>query len=86
MRCFQGALVVYQEKGWSIINDVLNYATGERLFQKGLWDEAMGHFVTLLHASRQSKELQAVYFEKFLETFKVCACTVSNLECEYRRC
>ncbi|KAI8819635.1 ER-golgi trafficking TRAPP I complex 85 kDa subunit-domain-containing protein [Fimicolochytrium jonesii] len=65
-RCYNGARAVYNERDWALVEDHINFTLGRQSFHLGDFQSAVGFFLKLLRASRQSQMQQSAYLREFL--------------------
>ncbi|KAI8599084.1 ER-golgi trafficking TRAPP I complex 85 kDa subunit-domain-containing protein [Dissophora ornata] len=69
-RCYAAASLVYDSKGWALVDDHISCALGRQSYQLGKSEEVLDHYKKLLRESRQSPQQQAVYMKEFLSVYR----------------
>ncbi|KAF9096380.1 Trafficking protein particle complex 8 [Mortierella sp. AD031] len=69
-RCYQSASLVYDSKGWALVDDHISCSLGRQSYQLGKSEEVLDHYKKLLRESRQSPQQQAVYMKEFLSVYR----------------
>ncbi|KAF9431013.1 Trafficking protein particle complex 8 [Podila epigama] len=69
-RCYMAASLVYDSKGWGLVDDHISCALGRQSYQLGKSEEVLDHYKKLLRESRQSPQQQAVYMKEFLSVYR----------------
>ena len=73
-KCYQQANEFYSGQNWTLIDDHLNFAMGRQSFHLGRLEESLASIVKALHESRRSASQQSIYFQEFLNIYKVGHC------------
>ncbi|KAF9957135.1 Trafficking protein particle complex 8 [Modicella reniformis] len=69
-RCYSAASLVYESKGWELIDDHINCSLGRQSYQLGNSEEDLEHYKKLLRESKQTPQQQAVYMKEFLNVYR----------------
>ncbi|KAF9350587.1 Trafficking protein particle complex 8 [Mortierella sp. NVP85] len=69
-RCYTAASLVYESKGWGLIDDHISCSLGRQSYQLGNSEEVLGHYTKLLRESKQTPQQQAVYMKEFLSVYR----------------
>ncbi|KAJ3290281.1 Trafficking protein particle complex 8 [Borealophlyctis nickersoniae] len=69
-RCYATALDVYDNLGWSLVEDHVHFTLGRQSFHLSHLDGAVDHFLKLLRKSRQPAPQQTAYLREFLYIYK----------------
>lgn len=69
-RCYQAASLVYDTKGWGLVDDHISCSLGRQSYQLGKSEEVLDHYKKLLRESRQSPQQQSVYMKEFLSVYR----------------
>uniref|UniRef100_A0A3Q2EAP7 Trafficking protein particle complex subunit 8 n=1 Tax=Cyprinodon variegatus TaxID=28743 RepID=A0A3Q2EAP7_CYPVA len=72
LRCYSQAMQVYQDRGWSLAEDHINFTIGRQSFTLGQPDSALLAFrQILINDSRQTATQQAAFLREYLYVVKV---------------
>ncbi|KAF9584424.1 Trafficking protein particle complex 8 [Lunasporangiospora selenospora] len=69
-RCYMAASLVYDSKGWELVDDHISCTVGRQSYQLGKSEEVLEHYTKLLRESRQTPQQQAVYMKEFLSVYR----------------
>ncbi|KAI9228169.1 MAG: ER-golgi trafficking TRAPP I complex 85 kDa subunit-domain-containing protein [Piptocephalis tieghemiana] len=69
-RCYLAAARILRDRGWTIMENHVDFALGHQTFLLHRYAEALEHFTRLLGESEQSAALQGLYLGEFLEIYK----------------
>ncbi|KAG0366231.1 ER-golgi trafficking TRAPP I complex 85 kDa subunit-domain-containing protein [Gamsiella multidivaricata] len=69
-RCYTAASLVYESKGWALVDDHISCSLGRQSYQLGKSEEVLDHYKKLLRESRQSPQQQGVYMKEFLSVYR----------------
>ena len=70
MRCYQQARQVYNEKGWQLAEDHVNFIIGRQASVLGHKDDALGAFSKLLTDGQQYAKEQTKYIKEFVQMWQ----------------
>uniref|UniRef100_A0A8C6PRB9 Trafficking protein particle complex subunit 8 n=1 Tax=Nothobranchius furzeri TaxID=105023 RepID=A0A8C6PRB9_NOTFU len=72
LRCYCQAMQVYQDRGWSLAEDHINFTIGRHSFTHGQSEDAVMAFrQILINDSRQTATQQAAFLREYLYVYKV---------------
>ena len=66
LMCYQNALQVYNETGWNVAIDFINFTIGRLFFHLKQYENATAAFEQLLKESNQTASQQAMYLNEYL--------------------
>uniref|UniRef100_A0A8C6PRM7 Trafficking protein particle complex subunit 8 n=1 Tax=Nothobranchius furzeri TaxID=105023 RepID=A0A8C6PRM7_NOTFU len=71
LRCYCQAMQVYQDRGWSLAEDHINFTIGRHSFTHGQSEDAVMAFrQILINDSRQTATQQAAFLREYLYVYK----------------